>query len=355
MTSLNLIRFPETKSTALKAWNAADELILEHAKEINDDLAIYNDAFGYLTCHLFNANPICVVNLKSQETAIIENLKHNELSVDKIIFNTPLSPLTSIVSNALLKVPKSTDLFELYIQQIHANLAPNGIVYCGFMTKYFNASLLKIAEKYFETVTQSQAKKKARLLILSGKKIVDHQPLIHQFEFNDHVIQQYYGVFTAKKIDFATQYLLDNLNVPDQHDVVLDLASGNGIIAKTIQNEIPESTIHLVDDSYLAIESSKLNIPSNQAVFHHEFSLSEFEMNSLDWVVTNPPFHFGHTIDISIPLNLFQEVHHCLKKGGHLTIVANSNLGYLAHLKKWFDLVEISHSNSKFSIYDCTK
>ena len=350
-----LQRFPHTSSLNLKAWNAADELLLATIPQQSEGIMIVLDAYGYLTHHLINRKPIVVTDLKSQDFAIRQNLKTNGLDDQKVSMTRLTQPIDKTVNHALLKVPKSVDLFELSLQFIHRHLSSDGMVYCGFMTKYFSRALMETAEKYFESVEQTRAHKKARVMILSKKKDIQYQPLIHEIDYKAERLKQYYGVFSSTKIDMATRFLLEHIQLPEQIETVLDLAAGNGIIAKILQGRYPNLQYHVLDDSHLAIESCKMNLNSEKTVFHHHYNLSDFEDHALDVVVTNPPFHFGHTIDISIPLNMFKDALRILKPGGHLFIVANSNLGYHTHLRKWFKQVDIIQSNHKFHIFDCLK
>ena len=84
----------------------------------------------------------------------------------------------------------------MFLQQIHKSANENVEVVCGFMTKYFSVSFLKIAEKYFENIEQSKAWKKARLLILKkSKKDIEYKELVNEVLWKENVLKQYYGVF----------------------------------------------------------------------------------------------------------------------------------------------------------------
>ena len=350
-----LKRLPRHHHHSLKAWNAADELLIKHIRPDDKMIGIYNDSFGYLSCQLIDYSLAIITDLRSQEEAIRENIAATGKMVDGNIFHKLTSTLSKTVDIALLKIPKSLDLFELYLQHIHQSISENGTVYCGFMTKYFNASLLKKAEKYFSNISQTKAEKKARVIILSGKKALNKSNSIESYHYNDKEIQQYKGIFSGGKIDAATDFLITNLNIPSNAHFILDLACGNGIIGLNIMQNTALSELHLLDDSHLAIASAKMNIRSEQAFFHHAYHLNDFKNNTFDWIITNPPFHFGHTIDIGIPLQLFKEAYEKLAPNGILTIVANKNLGYEKHLRALFKQVSIVNQNHQFKIYECRK
>ncbi|MBT3407630.1 methyltransferase, partial [Candidatus Woesearchaeota archaeon] len=69
-----------------------------------------------------------------------------------------------------------------------------------------------------------------------------------------------------------------------------------------------KSLVKLIDDFYLAIESAKLNLKGEDVYFHYNDTLKEIEENSIDLVVSNPPFHFEYETNIEISLNLFKDV-----------------------------------------------
>ena len=108
-------------------------------------------------------------------------------------------------------------------------------------------------------------------------------------------------MFSAKEIDQATQFFINNLQVEENTKEVLDLAAGNGVLGYIIQKQLPNCKIHLIDDFYLAIESAKLNLKGENVCFHYNDTLKEIEENSIDLVVSNPPFHFEYETNIEFP------------------------------------------------------
>ena len=355
---IQLARFPATTDRSLKPWSAAEEHLAQYVQENhsgNRKIIISHDRFGLLTCLFHDRQPTSVIVLKSQEIAIHNNLKNNNLPSDKINFISPLDTLSQTFDLGLLRVPKSQDLFWLYLTQMSRCLAPDGEVIAAFMTRHFSPQLLKIASRFFESVEQSRAWKKSRLLILKGKKELPEKPVFNEVKVDESLsLQQYFGVFSANHIDPATRFLMDHLQTQNEKSV-LDLASGNGILAVHLRRQNPEAEIHLVDDSFLAIESSKLNLTTGTNHFHYQPNLDGLPEDYFDLVVSNPPFHFEYEIDISISLSLFKEVFRCLKPGGRFVLVANRHLNYSSHLVRIFPSVDTLAENKKFVIYTCRK
>ena len=356
---MKVIRYPATTDRSLKAWSAADEFLLEQVLGQNlsgKKIITYNDRFGYLNCQLHQNDVLSVISYKSQEKSHKINRENNGLKFDDSRFINPLSSIDEKIDIVLMKVPKSVNLFELYLAQIATCLKDEGVVYCSFMTRHFTKKLLSISNKYFEVVEQRLAKKKARVLILKKKKEVKENKLINKLCLGDsEVLRQYYGVFSAKEIDQATQFFIDNLQIEENTKEVLDLAAGNGVLGYIIQNQLPNCKIHLIDDFYLAIQSAKLNLKGENVCFHYNDTLKEIEENSIDLVVSNPPFHFEYETNIEISLSLFKDVTYCLKQGGKFQLVANRHINYGPHLERIFNKVIRVVHNDKFEIYNCIK
>jgi len=341
---------------SLRPYSAADEYLLSSFNSLENKpntLAIYHDRFGFLTCNLHAHHPITVFTNQSQIKAIELNTKANQLPLPQLA--NPLESIDRKIDFAIMKVPKSLALFQLYLEHITQNSSENVTIVCAFMTRHFSPKLIQIAEKYFENATQSRAVKKARLLTLTHKKAIEKSDIIDELDYEGTTYKQYWGVFSAKHIDYATQYFLEHieLNASDEH--ILDLAAGNGVIAKEIAKKRPDTEIHLMDDFYLAVESAKLNLASAQIHHHFDNDLSSFEDETFDLITTNPPFHFEYEINIKIPIQLFKECFRCLKSAGNLQIVANKHLNYQTHLRTIFPVVEVLAENDKFVIYKCAK
>ncbi len=360
---LNIKRYPPTQNKSLQASNASDEFILNYIDEhdlINKKTVIFNDRFGVLGSRLSVYNPINIINYKSEEKALRLNLETNKLQVDERSIVNTLSKLPSGIEVGIIKVPKSIELFEFYISKLAECMNENGIVLCGFMTKYFNKSMISAAEKYFHYVEQSLALKKSRILILKNPKTTKFLDSIQTFSFShiitgDIEIKQYPGVFSSKKIDHATQFFLDHIGVTEHDEKILDLASGNGIIGKTAQSINPKCELHLIDDSYLAIESSKLNLVKYTTHFHWNDNLEHLENDYFDLVISNPPFHFEFETNIEISIALFKEVHHVLKSGGRFRSVASKHLNFKTHLEPLFSSTSIIAETTKFVVYESVK
>jgi 23S rRNA (guanine1835-N2)-methyltransferase len=360
---VNISRYPATRNQSLRAWSAADEYILKELAEMEisgKNLAVCNDRFGYLAAHLHDLNPYSVIAYQSQKSSLMMNLQNNGVTPDSEKLLNLLEPFSESIDIGVLIVPKSLSLFQFYLHQLYCSLNEDGIIICGFMTRHFTKQILTIAGEYFEDVRQSLAWKKSRVLILKGKKqdIVFDPVETIPFTFKDGTsedIRQYAGVFSSGRIDFATQFLIEHLAVTSDEQTILDLASGNGVIARAIQLQKPDAELHLMDDYFLAVESSKLNLDHDKVHFHWRDSIEDIGNVEFDLVVSNPPFHFAHEENIEVAVDLFREVAGKLKPGGRFLCVANKHIGYQSYLKKFFTSCTILAENRKYIVYDCKK
>lgn len=359
-----LQRYPFTNDRSLRVVSAADSLLLSYAATASEDLpsagglCLLHDRFGLLATCLHKAAPCFVASFQSQEKALALQLAANKIPTSQI----SISHLFDALPNStlgLMRLPKSLDLFECYLAAFAQAATQDAELVVGFMTRHFSAGILAVAARYAASLEQSQAHKKARLLHLKDfkKELPKPQEMIRTIPYQETIYQQYYGVFSAGHIDYATQFLLANwppLSLPPRAHIV-DLACGNGIIGYELKRHYPTAAISFVDDFYLAIASARLNSKSSEK---HEFlyddGLDGCEDACADLVVTNPPFHFGFENNISVSLALFAAAKRVLKPDAPLVVVANKHLNYATHLHLLFDSVALVASNDKFVIYQAS-
>lgn len=347
-------RHPPSGDQSLRAASAADEHILRHIEESGEGQgqpAIFHDRFGALSVPLNGSAPRTSIILKSQQNSILHNLELNDLASEAVEFLDPLEAQTETFKWALMRIPKSLELFRLTLSGLSRTLDEKGTVTCGFMTRHFSPQILSIAGEYFETVEQSRAWKKSRLLHLSGPRRNGTDVAFQTIELDDETtLHQYPGVFSGGHIDYATRFLLENLKTRPVDMRILDLGCGNGVISVVLQRLQPEAEIHVLDDNWLAIESAKKNLPGSGVTYHWTGTLEILEPASFDLVVSNPPYHFENEIDLSVPLRLFSETRNVLKPGGFFLMVANKHLNYRTQLAKIFDNVALVAANEKFEV-----
>ncbi len=345
-------RYPPTADPTLKVFSAADDLLLNWSRNhlpVDAPVQVFHDRFGALALSL--PQPVRFrATYHSQEEALRRNACGRVPVIDSL-FDKPTP-----TGGALLRVPKSLDLFESYLALVAAASGPSTRAAAGFMTRHYTPRLLEIAGRFAGRVEQSRAHRKARLLLLSEFKAgVGGGALpIRRISYAGKVYRQYAGVFSVGHIDYATQFLLqhwDEFNLP-MPSTILDVACGNGIIGDQLLQRYAGAALLATDDSRLAVESACLNLPPLRARVLYAHTLEEVPAASQDLVVTNPPFHFGYENNIEISLGLFHQAKRVLKPGGRLVVVANRHLNYGSHLARLY-AVEVLAQNDKFEVYGC--
>lgn len=364
-----LNRYPVRKAEQLRAWDAADEYLLLHLQEQeilskSSNVLILNDAFGALSIALAETKPCTVTDSYIAEQATLENSKINQIDPGQITLKNSLQPLTDTFDLIIIKVPKNLAMLEDQLFRIRDCCNENTVILAAAMSKYIHTSTLKIFDRIIGPTTTSLARKKARLVLSKMDPALKpgETPFPSQYtlDTSGDVYLNHANVFSREKLDLGSRFLLDFIPQSEKTTNILDLACGNGILGITAAKLNPQSNIYFVDESYMAVESAKMNaqqlIKKKQRLnFKVTDCLKGIEKNSLDLIINNPPFHQHHTVGDFIAWQMFQESKDKLKSGGELIIVGNRHLGYHIKLKRLFGNCETVAGNKKFVILKAIK
>lgn len=364
---LKLARWPLRKNETLRAWDAADELLLEHLAEqklFDTDtprLLIVNDAFGALTCALRDYQPVnwsdsCISHLAAQE-----NIGLNFADWKPLRSTESLEGLYDLV---LIKVPKTNALLEDQLIRLRPHLHKDSMIIAAGMVKHLQKSAFQCFEKNIGPLTTSLAKKKARLIFATLDESIaqpeNPYPTSYTEAEIDLTLSNHASVFSRDHLDLGARFFLTQF--PEMPDAarVIDLASGNGVLGIKYQQKHPNAQIRFIDESYMAVASSQENyqvvFPNvDTASFEAVEGLSQTESASADLIICNPPFHQQHVIGEQIALSMFRDSKRCLAAGGELWIVANHHLGYQEKLKQMFGNCRTVGSNKKFVVFRVVK
>ena len=133
------------------------------------------------------------------------------------------------------------------------------------------------------------------------------------------------------------------------------------MIGLTLLEKNPQANVVFVDESPMAVASSRLNVETNmpEALDRCEFminnALSGVEPFRFNAVLCNPPFHQKHALTDNIAWEMFHHARRCLKINGELYIVANRHLDYFHKLKKIFGNCATVATNNKFVVLKAVK
>ena len=379
-----LIRYPEKhQHVSLQAWDSADELLISHVDDLvseqslSGNMLIFNDDFGALGCWFTQHNPIWISDSFIALKSLGENLKANQLNPviddnDKI--SAPVRSLTSVESLTLdthlapdiilIKVPRTLALLEQQLIDIRKVATPDTQIIAAGKVKSITKSVLALFENILGPTTTSLAKKKSRLIFCQVSPALRPKT-------NDYPSRWTCTLPTGKTVQlnnhanvFSARVLLPHMTV-SSNDVVVDLGCGNGVLGLQALAMAPDCRVFFVDESYMAVESARLNVLEN---FPDEIDQCEFvASNCLETllqqparptfskVLCNPPFHQQNTITDHIAWQMFHDAYELLEKGGHLIVVANRHLDYYHTLKRLFGGVTTLASQNKFVIFSAAK
>jgi 16S rRNA G1207 methylase RsmC len=368
--NLLLERYPPTTDVNLQAWEAADEYLLQQlAPRLIDytpaqgPLLIINDNFGALACALHEYRPVCISDSFLGQEATRRNLRTNELDADALTLLGSLDPLPAAPAIVLLKVPKTLALLEQQLLALRAVVTPQTLIIAGAKARDIHHSTQALFEQILGPTRTSLAWKKARLIFtdIEDRPLPPNPyPTVWQMEETSYRIHNHANVFSRGSLDIGARFFIRHLP-QGLSGQIADLGCGNGVVGLSALAGNPQAELLFVDESHMAIASSRLNIEYNRPAdlarcqFRLGNSLEGIETASLQAVLCNPPFHQQQTITDQLAWQMFCDAERCLVCGGELWIVGNRHLGYHIKLQRLFGKVDCIASNQKFVILRATK
>jgi 16S rRNA (guanine1207-N2)-methyltransferase len=159
------------------------------------------------------------------------------------------------------------------------------------------------------------------------------------FEFE---IETRPGVFSAKKLDAGSQFLLEALprfmgHKPPKR--VIDLGCGTGVLGIAAATLWPETSVLLADADARAVECATHNIErlglSDRCRAVWWDARESPPETRFDLALVNPPFHrTGTEVDLGPALALFDSLQTWIKPGSRALLVANRTLPYEGPLEE---------------------
>ncbi|MFT5804824.1 MAG: 23S rRNA (guanine1835-N2)-methyltransferase [Candidatus Paceibacteria bacterium] len=371
---LDLWRYPYAPQDPLRAWDAADELLLEHLLTLPAPTAsplIVNDSFGALGCALQAYQPISWSDSWLAHEGLQANLGNNSLPPEQVTRLPSTDSPTGKLPWVVIKVPKNLALFEDQLLRLRPCLTPDSRVWVTGMIKNMPRSVWQKLERIIGPTQTSLARKKARYIevTLDPTLTPATSPYPTTWHFDplglEEGLQQgldvinHANVFSREKPDIGTRLLLQHMPAASGAKDIIDLGCGNGIVGMVAALSHPDANLTFIDESYMAIASAKANfrqLPSTQREAH--FTLGDGLQGSgteqADLILCNPPFHAGHAVGDASAMAMFEAAARVLKADGELWVVGNRHLDYHVKLKRWFTGVTLAASNNKFVVLKAT-
>lgn len=367
------LRRPGTRAGALRGWDAADELLLEHGLEHlgsreRQRVLIIDDQFGALTLGLGRCLPdIASVSLADSAVltgALRLNGNTSAPVEEPASWLAPPEPSFDLV---ILRIPRQADYLAWLLRYANQVLAPDGVILAGGMIKHLPDRSSQVFDELVLPQTVSRARKKARV-IHSAPGQATLQGWGDQWQGYGLAdaggqVDGLPAVFSRRKLDIGTRQLLPFVKqqvtglAPGSR--VLDLACGNGVLGLAALALRPDLELTFSDVSSQAVLSARHNVqrafPASLVHFVHcdgVPGLSEDLSCGFDLILLNPPFHDGGVVGDHIALALFAQSAKTLKPGGRLLMVGNRHLGYHRTLKQSFSRVRQLASSPKFVVFE---
>ncbi|WP_392587799.1 23S rRNA (guanine(1835)-N(2))-methyltransferase RlmG [Serratia ureilytica] len=364
---LELERYPQQEeSTQLQAWEAADEYLLQQLENIDiggRPVLIFNDNFGTLACALHAHRPYSVSDSYMSQLATRHNLKLNGLDPELVTLLDSLAELPAAPAVVLIRVPKALALLEQQLRALRHVVTEDTLIVAGAKARDVHTSTMQLFEKVLGPTRTSLAWKKARLIFCQAADIVPPaaaETTNWTLDGTDWLIHNHANVFSRGSLDIGARLFLDHLP-RGLNGHIVDLGCGNGVIGLTALAQNPEAQVTFVDESYMAVASSELNVEHNlpqeldRCQFEVNNALAGIERESVQAVLCNPPFHQQHAITDHTAWQMFCDAKRCLQVGGELRIVGNRHLDYHQKLKRLFGNCTLVASNKKFVILRAVK
>lgn len=362
-----LYRLPRRPQEKLRAWDAADEYLLQTMAENFSAIkspVICNDSFGALSVALHRQQPLNWSDSYISQQAARENLLTNGVKEDAVEFINSLHVPPVSPELVLIKAPKTLALLEDQLIKLKPLLMDSSRVLIAGMVKSMPSSLWKMVERIIGPTQTSRAVKKAKVIQATSDRSLPlastPYPTSWALEETTLSLINHANVFAREKLDIGARFLLEHLPQTEGEGDIIDLGCGNGVLGIMAARQNPQATLHFVDESFMAIASATQNYrqlghDKDQSSFHVSDGLTDFEDECSDLILCNPPFHQQLAVDDGPALDLFRQAERVLRPGAELWVVGNRHLGYHKKLKNWFKPVELIASNKKFVILKATK
>ncbi|RRJ83239.1 methyltransferase [Aestuariirhabdus litorea] len=359
---LELQRLPHSRQGSLRAWDAADELLLEELAEAPAEapVLVLNDSFGALTLNLatLGLKPQLETDSWLSARGAQRNGELNGIDADRWSLATPLSPLQGTYATVLVKIPKTLSLLEYQLRRLRPHLNADSRIIGAGMARNIHRSTLQLFEQLVGPTRSSLARKKARLVFAEpAERPLPEAPPPPGYRLPEEklVITNFANLFSLDQLDIGSRFFLPHIPAGEHPLQIADLGCGNGLLGLVAARRNPAARLLFRDESALAVACAEHNWRHNRgddprARFEQGDCLQGVEPASLDLILCNPPFHQQHAVGDQIAQRMFRQAHRSLRVGGELRIVGNRHLGYHQQLKRLFGNCRPLDSNPKFVV-----
>ncbi|MGW0335558.1 methyltransferase [Streptomyces sp. NPDC003011] len=368
---LTLSRFPEDPRDRLRAWDASDAYLLRHlANEevpLSGTVVVVGDRWGALATALAAHRPTQITDSFLTQEATRANLSRNGVEPGSVQLLTTQDAPPARIDVLLVRVPKSLALLEDQLLRLAPAVHAGTVVVGTGMVKEIHTSTLRLFERILGPTRTSLAEMKARLILCAPEPARKRagSPWPYSYALPDGVgpvsgrtVVNHAGVFCADRLDIGTRFFLQHLPGTKGNRVV-DLGCGNGVVGTAVALADPGAEVLFVDESFQAVASAEATYRANGAPGHAEFrvgdGLAGVPAESVDLVLTNPPFHSHQATTDATAWRMFTGAERVLRPGGELWVIGNRHLGYHVKLRRLFGNSRLVAGDPKFVVLTAVK
>ncbi len=345
-----LSRAPDAGDGELRAWDAADRYLLDHAASAFPDalageVAVIDDTHGALA---LGAAALGARAVRVHQDSIVGRRALAANAEATGVDGGAQHPLDSVVTPAtslvLLRMPRSLARLDAMTRAVAAVAGPDAGLLAGGRLKHMTPTQNGVLGGGFARIDVTLARAKSRIVV--GRSPV-RRPLAEPERAEVELpggrriaVVALPGVFAGATLDIGTRALLATLDASppalQPGARAIDLACGTGIVAVELARRMPDARVLACDVSAIAVESARLTASANGVAIEtrHDDGLAAEPDVGADLVVLNPPFHAGAAVTTEIAHRLFADAARVLRPGGELRAVWNSHLGYRPVLER---------------------
>lgn len=357
-----LRRWPDLERPELRAWDAADTLILDEAQPLigavggqPGRVVVVDDNYGALTLGAVECGAVDVrvhVDGLVGELALEANAKTAGVTGFRALELGP--ELFAGATLVLMRLPRSLAALDEFAALVAAHAAPDVVVIAGGRIKHMSLRMNEVLGRHFDRVDVSHARQKSRLLLARQPR--PGAPVEPRRELHDDLglwVVATGGVFADAAVDQGTRALIEVLGKLPPFTSAIDLGCGTGLLAAAVARAHPHAQVLATDQSASAIASTRMTLEANGirgVRVTRDDAMSAEPDDSADLILLNPPFHSGATVHAGLAAKLFRASARVLRPGGELWTVWNSHLAHRPELERLIGSTSQVARTSKFTV-----
>ena len=346
-----LTREPDFDADELRAYDAADHLILRSAVEDlaerpmahplrGEDIVVIGDRHGALT--LGAAKVFEATGIRTHQDALLGEraLAQNagRLGMTGIYSHLPLdAALLTGARLVLLQLPRGLEALAETSEAIARWADADVRVFAGGRVKHMTRAMNDVLGRDFSEVSAGLGWRKSRVLRAQTPR--QHAERASSFpkwgtdSALDFSIAAFGATFGGPALDHGSRLLLSTLaHVSRDPGTIVDLGCGNGVLAVSAALRFPGARVHATDQSAAAVAATRLTAQAagvaDRVTVDRSDALEAVPDGWADLILLNPPFHTGATVHAGVGHRLIRSCRHALAPGGELRLVFNSHLRY---------------------------